>query len=86
MDPEGRRLVGLVDSRDCGACTAAQEAGVIVLRSIADGEGNLEWFVMSPGPEALKEKVDVLSKATVGIRNCKGPRPYGPGMGGTDYR
>lgn len=57
MDPEGRRLVGLVDSRDCGACTAAQEAGVIVLRSIADGEGNLEWFVMSPGPEALKEKV-----------------------------
>ena len=28
----------------------------------------------------------VLSKATVGIRNCEGPRPYGPGMGGTDYR
>ncbi len=75
---DSRRLMGIVDSQDCGACRAAQEAGVSVLRLVADGRGNLEWSIMSPGLGPLKVLLVLLRASGCEARIVRRWRPSAP--------
>ncbi len=77
-DADRRRLVGIVDSRSCGACRAAQQAGVSVLRLVADGRGNLEWSVMSPGLGPLKVLLFLLQASGCEARIVRRWKPSAP--------
>jgi len=77
---DSRRLAGIVESLGCEACRIAQEAGVSVLRSVADGEGNLKWFVMAPGLEALKDllyRLEANGRDARLVRRCRPSAPDG---------
>ncbi len=77
-DSGSNRLLGIVDVRGCNACPAADDAGVVVLKTVTDGEGNLEWLVAAPGPGQLRDLLVMLRVNGCEARVTTRCRPLAP--------
>jgi len=71
----GGGLLALVEVRGCNACRLADEAGALVVRSVADGRGGLEWSLLAAGEEPLDRLLAILRTRGVLAGLAKPIRP-----------